>query len=235
MIVGIAGKMQVGKDTVGKMWQFLSDEYAILNGLTFQQWLAEYEDIPATCSRTASKWEIKKFAGKVKEVASILTGISLKDLENDNFKNSPLPKCWNTIISEDDEITLTAVMTVRELFQKIGTDAIRNNVHPDAWVNALMADYKLINLYSKHEARAISTSFPNWIITDVRFPNEVKAIKNKKGILIRVERATFPKSNHLSETALDFYKDWDYVIDNNSSFEELLLKVKQIYNEIVTK
>ena len=79
-------------------------------------------------------------------------------------------------------------MTVRELFQKIGTDAIRNNVHQDAWVNALMTDYKPDKFYSKHEARSVSTSFPNWIITDVRFPNEVKAIKSRKGILIKVER-----------------------------------------------
>lgn len=228
MILGIAGKMQAGKDTIGKIWQFLSDEYATLDGLTFQQWLAEYEDIPAMCNRTASKWEIKKFAGKVKEVASILTGISLKDLENDNFKNNPLPKCWNTIISEDDEITLTSAMTVRELFQKIGTDAIRNGVHPDAWVNALMADYKPIKLYSKHEAGSISTSFPDWLITDVRFPNEVKAIKSRKGILIKVERNESPKSDHLSETALDSYKDWDYIINNNGTIDDLVFEVSKI-------
>jgi hypothetical protein len=27
--------------------------------------------------------------------------------------------------------------TVRQILQEIGTDAIRNEIHPDAWVNAL--------------------------------------------------------------------------------------------------
>lgn len=235
MIVGVSGKMQAGKDTVGKMWQYLSDEYATLDGITFQEWLAEYEDIPATCSRTASKWEIKKFAGKVKEVASILTGISLNYLESDNIKNSFLPKCWNIIADQDDEITITKAMTIRELFQKIGTDAIRNNVHPNAWVNALMVDYKATKRYNKYEIRSVSSSFPSWLITDVRFPNEVDAIKNRNGILIRVERKSCPTSIHLSETALDSYKDWDYVIDNNGTVDELLEQVQKIYYEVCTK
>ena len=233
MIVGISAKMQSGKDTVGKIWQYLSDKYAISDGITFEEWLKEYEEIPYDCNKTASSWEIKKFATKVKIVASILTGISLADLENDNFKNSPLPKCWNTIISEDDEITLTGVMTIRELFQKIGTDAIRNNVHPDAWVNALMIDYKS-KCFNARKGFKI-TDYPNWLITDVRFPNEVKAIKDKKGILIRIERKGCSTSEHLSETALDSYKDWDYVIDNNGTVDELLEQVRKIYYEVCTK
>ncbi len=32
-------------------------------------------------------------------------------------------------------------MTVRELLQKLGTDAIRDNLHEDAWVNALISEY----------------------------------------------------------------------------------------------
>ena len=43
-------------------------------------------------------------------------------------------------------------------------------------------------------------TFPNWIITDVRFHNEVKAIKDRKGILVRVERPAIKFSNHESET-----------------------------------
>ena len=62
MIVGIAGKMQVGKDTVGKIWQFLSDSYAMQDQITLEEWLKEYEEIPYDCNKTASTWEIKKFA-----------------------------------------------------------------------------------------------------------------------------------------------------------------------------
>ena len=112
--------------------------------------------------------------------------------------------------------------------------------------------------------------YPNWIITDTRFPNEAQAILDKKGILIRVNRyspsyikyldfvksgkATYEDLNseqypmsfdlfnrqsdkfkkrfnvqeHESETALDNYEKFTYVIENNNSIEELIEKVKQI-------
>jgi len=37
---------------------------------------------------------------------------------------------------------------------------------------------------------------------------------------------------HESETALDNWTDWDYVIDNNGTLEELVEKVKQILIEL---
>lgn len=69
---------------------------------------------------------------------------------------------------------------------------------------------------------------PNWIITDVRFFNEAKAIKDRGGILIRVDRDSDSKDSHVSENELITYKDWDYVIDNNYSLSELILRVRQI-------
>ena len=90
--------------------------------------------------------------------------------------------------------------------------------------------------------------YPNWIITDVRFPNELQAIKDRDGIIIRVNRSikipneitetafgkntsskivTINFNEHSSETALD-NTEFDYVIDNNSTIEELIKKVKEI-------
>lgn len=79
----------------------------------------------------------------------------------------------------------------------------------------------------------------NWIITDTRFPNELKAVKDRGGITIRVNRDFFGENNdiaivdfeedtlHESETALDC-AEFDYVIDNNGTIEELISKVKEI-------
>ena len=69
---------------------------------------------------------------------------------------------------------------------------------------------------------------PNWSITDTRFPNEVKAIKEKDGIVIRINRETNYVSNHSSEIALDDYEDFDYTIDNNNCIDCLIEKVKEI-------
>ena len=70
---------------------------------------------------------------------------------------------------------------------------------------------------------------PNWIITDVRFENEANFIKNRAGILIRVNRKEYEDTGkHLSETGLDDYQSWNYVIDNNSDITTLIEIVKEI-------
>lgn len=145
-------------------------------------------------------WNIKKFADALKETASILTGIPRADFEKEEVKNSNLGKEWS--------------MTVRELLQKLGTEAIRNNVHENAWVNALMSGY--------------NESYCYWVVTDVRFPNEADAIRERGGILIRLNRNTGKSSNHPSETALDDYPHFDYVIDNNGTIGDLTDRVRSI-------
>lgn len=53
---------------------------------------------------------------------------------------------------------------------------------------------------------------------DVRFPNEVEAIRAMGGEVWRVERPGNPHINdtHVSETALDDYRRWDAVLCNDS-------------------
>jgi hypothetical protein len=162
MIIGLSGYAKSGKDTVAS---FITELHP--------------------------QWEVKKFSGKLKDVASILTGVPAHLFEDQAFKT-------RHIIGWD--------MTVRELLQRVGTEGIRNGVHPDAWVNALFADYY------QHD---------KWIITDVRFPNEAEAIRERGGKLIRVVRPGISAVNsHSSETALD---DWDFdaVINNDGTLEDL--------------
>jgi hypothetical protein len=104
-------------------------------------------------------------------------------------------------------------MTVREFLQKLGTDGLRDGLHGNVWVNALFADY---------------TPTHNWIITDVRFPNEAKAIKDRGGIIIRVDRPFVkPINNHSSEIALDEW-NFDYKIGNVSDLKSLAFTVENI-------
>lgn len=84
MIIGINGYSNSGKDTVGIIIQYLkctnkgniSIEDAITNYEDHQWWLEE-----------KSEWEIKKFAGKLKDIASHLTGIDIEKFEDQEFKN----------------------------------------------------------------------------------------------------------------------------------------------------
>jgi hypothetical protein len=102
-------------------------------------------------------------------------------------------------------------------------------------VNALFADYRLWSDGSKDW-------YPNWIITDMRFPNEMEAVVKRNGITIRVVRACSEcgktghhkmscskqyTKEHSSETALDDAK-FDYEIINDAGIPELIEKVRKI-------
>ncbi len=127
----------------------------------------------------------------------------------------------------------TVSVTPRLLLQTIGTDIVRA-INPDIWINSLFRYYTMSDLtLAKMRRKGFSPisgflALPNWIITDVRFPNEVKAIKDKDGIVIRINRESAYNSNHSSEIALDDYENFDYTIDNNNCIDCLIEQVKEI-------
>jgi hypothetical protein len=228
-IIGISGKIGSGKDTIAQI-----------------------------ISETSEKqWEVKKFAGKLKQIASMLTGISVDKFEDQDFKNTFLGPEWDTYG------VFRMQMKVRELLQKLGTEAMRNGLHTNTWVNALLCEYVPYHKGRAHDLQDYSEVYihpkchncgktyhgykrqhlckecienndcqiyPNWIITDVRFPNEYDAVKSKGGIIIRVNRPGFGTSMvalanaHPSETALDGH-DFDHVIENNGDLDSLREKV----------
>jgi hypothetical protein len=221
MIIGINGKIGAGKDTVG----------TIIQGLLL------------TNKNQSS--DIKKFAGKLKQIASILTGIPVKKFEDQEFKKNYLDSEWGTVqdiplnsIPPFADIKFNTLITVREFLQKLGTEAMRDNLHTNVWVNALFADYKAKWVPTgdaiEEDEVSLKKKYPNWIITDMRFPNELEAVIKKGGITIRVVRPAFMidgkaivKDLHPSETALD-NTTFDYEIINDGTMEELVKKVREI-------
>jgi hypothetical protein len=120
-------------------------------------------------------------------------------------------------------------MTYRQFLQELGTEAMRDGLHTNVWVNALFADYNAGYTISPLD---VDNQAPdNWIITDMRFPNEMEAVKERKGITIRVSRTGIhtPKVEdlHPSETSLDDV-EFNYHIDNSGTIEDLIKKVRQI-------
>ena len=97
-------------------------------------------------------------------------------------------------------------LTVREILQYIGTDVLRS-IQPNCWVNATF------NSIEDDESVVIS---------DVRFPNEIKAIQDRGGIVIRLTRKP-TNMDHSSETLLDNYDGFDIVYHNDcETVEETL-------------
>lgn len=198
MIIGISGKKQCGKDTVCKIIKALD----IWNRYGDGDMLTFVKMLLKTPSPLGSIWYKHAYADKLKQVLSIILNVDVVAFEDNIFKMS------NSEIAKPEG----GYYTNRELLQRFGTEVGRS-ISPTLWVDALFTNY---------------SEDDHWIIPDVRFPSEAKAIKDRGGIVIRVDRETLSHDNHPSETALDDYKGFDYRIDNNSDIEHLIDKVKGI-------
>lgn len=219
MIIALSGYAGSGKDLVGKMLQYYSspcskkeDRYR-----TFDQFVEAGggSQLRNFDHHYYTDWEIKKFAGKLKQIVSLVTGVSEYDLEDPEFKKQSMGPDWGNI-------------TYRECLQIVGTDAMRNNVHPNVWVNALFADY--IPAHTDHVPGGFD--YPNWIITDCRFENEAQAVKARGGVVVRINRPGVEAINaHASETALDNW-NFDFTINNDGSMLKLLDQVAILYETL---
>lgn len=76
------------------------------------------------------------------------------------------------------------------------------------------------------------------IISDARFLDEIELIKEKyDSIVIRINgntnHLTEKEKNHNTEISLDNYHNYDYVIDNIGTKEELENKIENVLEDIV--
>jgi len=220
MVIGISGKMGSGKDTTARMIQYILGKHDEEGHFPeFKEFMDKNERTLSSPAMWGGGFTIEKFAYKLKLIASILTGYPVEMFEDQEFKKTKLGPEWD-------------YMTVREFLQKLGTDGLRSGLHQQVWVNALFAGYVFSIIRYEVPTRAAGFRdehvYPKWIITDVRFPNEAIAVKNRRGIMIRINRPGLEESNHPSETALDSYSDFDHIIENNGSMEDLEQKVREI-------
>lgn len=278
MIIGISGKIGSGKDTVADLIQYL---VCLEKGtLAAHQKEFEYFRTAPQANMRESGWEVRKFADALKDIVCRLIGCTRAQLEDREFKNKELGPEWDfkVLHGTKRKITLDNAneyphipfekMTPRKMLQLLGTEAGREVIHPNIWVNATFADYlpmafdavfdhDMLGKVVDNGEETDTVEYPDWLITDMRFPNELAAVKAKQGLIIRIERPTelrfpdlwnefqlqghidewdeflkakgeFDKVYHASETGLDNERDWDYVIDNDGSMKDLEIKVRAI-------
>ena len=92
---------------------------------------------------------------------------------------------------------------IRSLLQRLGTEGGRKHIANDIWTRTL---------FERQHG-------PNLVITDARFQNEVDAIHQRNGIVVRVERpGVGPVNGHVSE---DIPTGFDYTIINDGSLDDL--------------
>lgn len=205
MIIGITGKAQSGKDTACKIIQLINDidyDLACSEG-EGEKYVLENIDIESP----SYMWKKHAFADKLKECASIILGVPRFMFESGEFKES-----FTTLPLSNKE---GEPMTNREFLQYFGTEVGRN-IDKNLWVKALMYSY------GRCEKE-------NWIIPDVRFPNEAEAVREAGGIIWKVEREGSGAGNHISEKLIDDIKA-DIVIENNLDMKYYIKAVIMAYN-----
>ena len=215
MIIGISGKIKNGKDLVGDVIQYLSH-----NGINALDNREDDEIITLLDNRDYhSKWKIKKYADKLKDIICILIGCSREDLENQEFKASTLSKEWDvTELHLDfgdycDMFLFPSLKDANEHLEKNYRDVV---IFGDRRTYYLSKSIETKSLTVRDLLQMIGTNLfrnmlhPNtwinalfseykndskWLVTDVRFLNEKIPIDDR-GFNIRVNRDIknrFPK------------------------------------------
>lgn len=109
---------------------------------------------------------------------------------------------------------------VRRTLQNYGVAIRRADL--DFWIRPVMA--------------AIAAHPGPAVITDVRFPNEARAVEAAGGRLIRITRPGLDESDtHESETALDGYRTVSAITNDGTSIERLFEKCDALINDWLSK
>lgn len=111
------------------------------------------------------------------------------------------------------EVTKEKYPEYRRLLQVMGTEVGRDMFGENFWVEQALREVGDNDLA---------------VFTDCRFPNEAKAIKERGGVMWRVERPGFgPVNDHASEISLD---DWafDQIIANDGDLDGLGAKIRDL-------
>lgn len=115
------------------------------------------------------------------------------------------------------ETAKTTCPEVRELLQRCGTEAGRQVIGENVWVDATLRDLGDTPV----------------VVTDVRFRNEADAIRARGGIVVRVVRPGVGPlrmsdgSVHPSETALDGCP-FEHLLHNDGTLDDLHCEVRKI-------
>jgi hypothetical protein len=257
-IIAVSGKIGSGKSLVTKIIRYIDYKENYCTGKTFYS----EKDFKDTIFNAASlsDWEEVKFAGKLKDIVCLLVGCTRAQLEDPVFKNTPLGEMWNftyyNIVDQEENVLerhysrksaneflpywednvhnyppkvveVKQILTPRLMMQLIGTECMRNLIHPNIWVNSLLSDYK------PKESK--------WIISDLRFTNEISSLLDYKPLIVRMESEIIryaDKDNfvdrltgfdHESETGLDSYH-FENIINNTSSttISDLIIIVHEL-------
>ncbi len=227
MIIGLSGLAGSGKDTVANL---LADKYSFVR-------IALADIIKRYCM------ELYDFSYEQLWGESKLRNIIDRRYprESHTFGKDNTCECCGKI---DGQCYLTPRYALQRFGGQGGRDAYAN-----VWVNYTMhISEKLLNydylIYKPHiglvESEDLRYPIRGVVISDCRYRNELEAIVQRRGWLVRITRAGAglkgSAANHSSEIEQLEIPDsvFNYVLDNNSSIDELIKNIDNMYMHFMT-
>ena len=141
------------------------------------------------------------FATKLKDVASVMFGWDRDLLEGITDES----RAWREEVDEYWSNELEQEVTPRIVLQIFGTDCVRNNLHNNIWVSIV-------------KKTLIDNPDVNWVIPDIRFPNEVDVIQQQlNGSVWWIKRGELP----------DWYRT--AAVDNEIGSNDMLTKYSEVH------
>ena len=134
------------------------------------------------------------FADKLKDGVATIFGWDRSMLEGDSVESRE----WRETVDEFWTNETGREITPRLVLQEFGTDCMRNGFYDGVWVSLVKQEI-------------INNPQNNYIIPDVRFPNEIQIIKSLDGEIWNVRRGELP----------DW---WGYAIQDNNNSDSTLMK-----------
>lgn len=235
-IIGIAGKAHSGKDVVASiiMYQLLVDNP------TYDEWYNRHHVTNALLREDL----VIHFADPLKQVLSIITGLTIKQINENKDKGYYL---WDKqkLVGDNylndykliDIKSLTdfslnsfilickekIAISIRTLLQYVGTELMKRRFDKNVWIRPTI-----------NNAHEIANRYSLCIIPDVRFKDEEEAIHKAGGKVIRIWRddthIEYYNSNHSSE---EINIDADKTIDNNGSLQDLYNEIAKVIKDEV--
>tara|TARA_B100000965_G_scaffold14609_1_gene10957 strand:- start:2417 stop:3007 length:591 start_codon:yes stop_codon:yes gene_type:complete len=170
-------------------------------------------------------FEKLSFADKLKDGVASVFGWDRDMLEGDTDRS----RIWREKTDVFWSNETGREVTPRLVLQLFGTDCMRNGFFDGIWVSLV-------------KQKILEDPDKNWVIPDVRFPNEVKMIQSVQGQVWQVRRGELPgwfmdkRDNgvepidvHASEWAwIDKDESFEQIIQNDGSLEDLLKKLQKM-------
>lgn len=170
------------------------------------------------------------FADSLKDAVASVFGWPRELLQGDSEES----RKWRELPDEYWSNVMQHEVTPRWVLQHIGTDVMREHFHKNIWVHSLM--------------KKLNDPHKNYVISDVRFRNEVDVILAKQGQIWEIQRPPIPEWYNLNfedyddlQRHMDIYfpnihaSEWDWrltkrnhVIVNDGSLGDLKNKISSI-------